>query len=224
MDRDALLFRRMFLGTLAAGCLYASLTRGADLLPPEPDAAWQVQVRPFPVRAPRNDSAAVPLTAEIKQLATELDPLALVPADAEPAVPAPVAADSVATVPAVSRETHFADENWTVTITPRPGVTVNGRRYADVYNSVPFSQAEYLANPGYRHEATMEILFNQLRPKTVVSHYEPQTIPSPPFTLYQPYRYSQTELYYAWRPQLPYSWGFPVSPMYPSYPTYPMLY
>lgn len=36
--------------------------------------------------------------------------------------------------------------------------------YFDVYRSIPFVRSEYEANPSYRHEATMEILFGQMRP------------------------------------------------------------
>jgi hypothetical protein len=72
-------------------------------------------------------------------------------------------------------------------------VTVNGLTYDAVYRSIPYSYTEYLANPGYRHEATMEVLFGQLRPTTVHKQYQPQPIvnvlPSP----YQPYIYSHCD-------------------------------
>ncbi len=38
-------------------------------------------------------------------------------------------------------------------------------RYSDVYRTIPFSRAEYDADPAYRHNATMELLLNQLRPE-----------------------------------------------------------
>lgn len=41
--------------------------------------------------------------------------------------------------------------------------------YAEVYNSIQFRRSEYLANPSYRHEATVEILLGQVRPKTVTN-------------------------------------------------------
>jgi hypothetical protein len=72
-------------------------------------------------------------------------------------------------------------------------VKVNGRTYEDVYRSIPFNHTEYMANPSYRHEATMEILFGQLRPMTIVKEQQAEPIvnelPSP----YQPYRYSHYE-------------------------------
>jgi hypothetical protein len=37
-------------------------------------------------------------------------------------------------------------------------------RYSEVYRSIPFSRAEYDADPTYRHNATMELLLKQLRP------------------------------------------------------------
>lgn len=41
---------------------------------------------------------------------------------------------------------------------------VEGVSYWDVYQSIPFIRSEYNANPSYRHEATMRILFGQLFP------------------------------------------------------------
>lgn len=37
-------------------------------------------------------------------------------------------------------------------------------RYSEIYRSIPFSRAEYDADPTYRHNATMELLLKQLRP------------------------------------------------------------
>jgi hypothetical protein len=37
------------------------------------------------------------------------------------------------------------------------------QKYSQVYNSIPFSRAEYEAYPSYRHDATMEFLFGQMR-------------------------------------------------------------
>lgn len=41
------------------------------------------------------------------------------------------------------------------------------REYQRVYDSIPFSRAEYDANPSYRHDATMEFLFGQMRPTVI---------------------------------------------------------
>ena len=52
---------------------------------------------------------------------------------------------------------------------------VTPEAYREIYNSIPFSRSEYLANRDYRHEATMEILFGQLRPTTIVKTVTPAT-------------------------------------------------
>lgn len=46
-------------------------------------------------------------------------------------------------------------------IIPQP---VRLPRYVDVYRTIPFSRAEYDVDPSYRHNATIELLLNQLRP------------------------------------------------------------
>ncbi|WP_157605181.1 hypothetical protein [Schlesneria paludicola] len=39
--------------------------------------------------------------------------------------------------------------------------------YRDIYFGLPFLRAEYNANPSYRHDTTMELLFNQMRPTVI---------------------------------------------------------
>jgi hypothetical protein len=75
-------------------------------------------------------------------------------------------------------------------------LAVNGRTYDEVYRSIPYSHTEYLANPEYRHEATMEILFGQLRPTTVHKQSEPRTIVNVPPSPYQPYIYSHYDYWH----------------------------
>lgn len=59
-----------------------------------------------------------------------------------------------------------------VPMMPYPGYRPS---YMEIYASIPFIRTEYLANPGYRHEATMEIMFGQLRP-TVINKTAPQPV------------------------------------------------
>ncbi|MGE3314282.1 MAG: hypothetical protein AB7O26_04125 [Planctomycetaceae bacterium] len=47
--------------------------------------------------------------------------------------------------------------------------------YEEAYRSIPFSRAEYQANPSYRHDAALEIMFGQLRPTTIVRNALPST-------------------------------------------------
>ncbi len=58
---------------------------------------------------------------------------------------------------------------------------VNPGDYLAVYQSIPFIRSEYIANPSYRHDTTMEILFGQLRP-AVIHKNPPQ--PRPHDTLF----------------------------------------
>jgi hypothetical protein len=43
----------------------------------------------------------------------------------------------------------------------------NSQAYRLVYDAIPFSRAEYDASPSYRHDATLEFLFGQLRPMVI---------------------------------------------------------
>ena len=79
-------------------------------------------------------------------------------------------------------ETSTVDKNLVPAIEePAPAVRRNEPRlvtpeaYREIYNSIPFSRAEYLANRDYRHAATMEILFGQLRPTKIVKTVAPAT-------------------------------------------------
>lgn len=48
-----------------------------------------------------------------------------------------------------------------------PAAKVDPADYREVYRTIPFVRSEYLANPSYRHDASMEILFGELRPTVV---------------------------------------------------------
>lgn len=79
-----------------------------------------------------------------------------------------------------------ADPNGTV-----PKAT---QSYGDVYRSIPFSRAEYNANPSYRHEAAMEMLFGQLRPTTIVRYSQPDAATNYDYNYFDyitPYRYDR---------------------------------
>ncbi len=53
-------------------------------------------------------------------------------------------------------------------------------KYEQIYNSIPYSRAEYLANPAYRHEATMELLLGTLRPTVVHKQDKPKRVYNQP--------------------------------------------
>lgn len=75
--------------------------------------------------------------------------------------------------PAENASTAESDDGALPVITPRSPDTapfpnpqvmpVQTALYRDIYFSIPFNRAEYNAYPSYRHDATMELLFNQMR-------------------------------------------------------------
>ena len=46
---------------------------------------------------------------------------------------------------------------------------INMASYIEVYNSIPFRRSEFLANPSFRHDATIELMLGQIRPKTITN-------------------------------------------------------
>lgn len=53
------------------------------------------------------------------------------------------------------------------------GASCNPLSYKAAYSAVPFSRAEYEANPGYRHDSAMELMFGTLRPTTIMKQTQP---------------------------------------------------
>ena len=150
---------------------------------------WKITIQPG-VRS--SQAGAIPpaprAATEIRLVSqTETDPVdqeSLPPAPAQPETvskisePAPV--PGVVTLPHLeTAPCRSADPLSLVQI------------YPQVYNSIPFSRAEYEANPSYRHDATMEFLFGQLRPTVIqrgtmeVNHRGPNVVmPVPAYTPY----------------------------------------
>jgi hypothetical protein len=111
-----------------------------------------------------------------------------------------------------------------VTVVPdsKPRLEVFGRDYAAAYRSIPFNRAEYDANPSYRHDAAMELLFGQMRPTTIVKQMPAPNTDQPQYSPYKRFipAYGDFESYQALplpyplfgggRPNLPYSefWNY----------------
>ena len=103
-------------------------------------------------------------------------------------------------------------DGWKVVIAPQEkpkskkgkGPKIDPAEYQRVYNSIPFNRAEYRANPSYRHEATMEILFGKMR-DTVIHKTQPQRAAAPRAAAAVPWRYNRNVSRYG----LNYSFYFP---------------
>lgn len=74
------------------------------------------------------------------------------------------------------------------------GIPVPRMTYAQAYAQIPFSRSEYEANPGYRHDAALELMFGVLRPVTVMRQSMPYFSRYPDLFRYRysvyPYPYS----------------------------------
>ncbi len=97
--------------------------------------------------------------------ARQLIPVDTEDATAEPSdIPAPPLALAQLSAPAPE-----GDDSG-IAIEPNPitnAAEEGARRYRTVHNSIPFSRSAFIVNPGYRHDATMELLLGQLRPASV---------------------------------------------------------
>jgi len=74
------------------------------------------------------------------------------------------------------------------------GILVPRMTYSQAYSQIPFYRSEYEANPGYRHDAAMELMFGAMRPTSIVRHTMPYFSRYPDFFRYRysvyPYSYS----------------------------------
>ena len=84
--------------------------------------------------------------------------------------------------------------------------------YTDAYESIPYSRTEYEANPSYRQEAAMELMFRTLRPTTIVKQNTPYTMRYPDFYRYPFSRYPNFQ-----RLDVHQFGGFQPGVLYPSY-------
>ncbi len=86
---------------------------------------------------------------------------------------------------------------WAIQITPRDAkkVVVNEKSYESIYNSIPYRRSEYLANPSYRHDTTVEIMFGKMRNTVVHRNDTQQRVVNPRPNLYEPRLYREMEFW-----------------------------
>ena len=90
----------------------------------------------------------------------------------EPQVPAAPVPDSwtIEVVPAATIRNLAPQAVGAPEEATESSVSVDRAEYLRIYNSIPFSRAEYRVNPGYRHDFAMEILTGNPRHQTIVKH------------------------------------------------------
>lgn len=108
---------------------------------------WTVTIQPGPRGISPRDHISRTVIRPVSQTETK-------PADAAAVSPAGTGSD-VVPLPAPAAPCATA---------ATPGAV---KLYSQVYDAIPFSRAEYEANPSYRHDATMEFLFGQMRPTVI---------------------------------------------------------
>lgn len=131
-------------------------------------AEWQVQIVPRYIIA-QNEPAQPVADSASEKWNVEITPRYVI-AQNETEQPA------AATVPEPPPAATDANAEYEgVAINPAPVSTreFNAKSYVDVYNSIPFSRSEYDYNPGYRHEATMELLLGQVKTRTIIERAAP---------------------------------------------------
>jgi hypothetical protein len=143
-------------------------------------AAMLVPMSVFGQAADARAIRIVPATKlRAPSLATDAGQRSVQVAALQPAKPAPAPAD----------ERLQAGSDGLQIVPALPGsVAPPGRpSYAQVYRSIPFSRAEYDANPSYRHETTMSLLFNQLPQMQIIKQQGPPIVRE--YGYITPYRY-----------------------------------
>ncbi len=123
----------------------------------------------------------------------------------------PVRYTKIVDVPQKLPEVSLPATTLSTTTKPAPETICNhsptASTYEAIYRSIPFSRAEYLANPSYRHEATMEMMMGQLRPTVIHKTYRARVQGSFPAQI--PYRthYQLAPLDRSWYNRYPFFGG-----------------
>ncbi|HUG90929.1 MAG TPA: hypothetical protein VML55_08855 [Planctomycetaceae bacterium] len=135
----------------------------------ESGGAWQIVIAPAEASA----LALQPALPEDAAAGPEVRDEAAEPADQPPR-------------PLAEPRTIRTEEHGVEIVAEAPASST----YADLSRSIPFSRAEYDANPSYRHDATMELLTGSPRPPRCcppATPYGPAAYPSPGYAPFDPY-------------------------------------
>jgi hypothetical protein len=187
-------------GVIGCVCAAALQVMSADAADVIRDKEWSIKIRPHGRGVRSSQTVEEPhrrvIPAVYQGPSLDVTPA---PESVEPA-PAPAkneASDSkkldgLQLTPSVSPAPATHSDPATRSVDLVPGVLPRTMSYTEAYASVPFSRTEYEANPTYRHQAAMELVFQTLRPTTIVQNSTPRAFRYP--DSYQiPYPYSGTQ-------------------------------
>lgn len=143
---------------------------------------------PFEAEEPTEESETLPVPQAIEPTepapAADPDPLPMPPA------PAPQKDQLSESAPVVDQTEYHAISDMGIAIVPNYRQPTRGDEYRRIYGSIPFSRAEYLANPSYRHDSTMELMTGVPRQSALSGGYTPRIAgetPRSPLFLYNRY-------------------------------------
>jgi hypothetical protein len=143
--------------------LAATATGAAELAPVRNTrAAWTIQI------VPRQVGPAIALGSAIQNGPT-ITPMR------KPVAPTDERAAAAPAPPKPGIEPNAAGS---------AAVRIDSTLYETIYASIPFNRAEYFANPGYRHDATMSLLLGQPYQSLSSGNYRPQALDSVPVDRY----------------------------------------
>ncbi len=182
------LLRRAFLLALVPAVVLAGRLAKSEVfrVPTDDGGEWSITITPADRIVAAIEEPTAPLLEGEKLSPTFLEAGEIEPVD-EPStetVPSPQAQEAPVPMPpspAPAVETPTFDSprfyevpDTGIAIIPNHSQLSRGDDYEQIYNSIPFSRAEYLANPSYRHDTTMELLTGTPRQTVVHRNYTPQ--------------------------------------------------
>jgi hypothetical protein len=153
----------------------ASEKEGVKAPAPENGSTVKSEVKegeaaPAPVEPPAAAAPAPAAPAPAAAAPAVLQPLVVEPTWVIGIYPAYPEGEVVTASHTVVEPTNVSATNGPTMIYPCPTARMS---YKDAYDQIPFSRAEYEANPGYRHDAAMELVFGAQRPTTIVKQNMP---------------------------------------------------
>ncbi|MEW4489841.1 hypothetical protein AB1L42_17290 [Thalassoglobus sp. JC818] len=163
---------------------------------PAADSAPASDVAPAAAPEPATDPAPAAETAPVADPAPAAEPE---PAAEElpplPPEPEKVEEKAPVVIPSKNGQTTLLNGNWSIRITPAPRPQTDDASaeklakvdtYKQIYDAIPYRRADYLANPNYRHDTAVEILFGEMRPTVIHRQDQPQRVVNPRPQIFRP--------------------------------------
>ncbi|MCA9076119.1 MAG: hypothetical protein KDA93_13910 [Planctomycetaceae bacterium] len=193
------LLRRAFLFALIPAVILAGQIAKSEVVrvPTGDGDQWTITITPADRIVAALDEPNAPLpegetivpespTAEPTESlpAADLESLPMPPAPVPQSVPVPES------TPATIQPQYSETDDMGIAIVPNYRQPTRASEYRHLYDSIPFSRAEYLANPSYRHDSTMELMTGVPRQSALSRGYTPRLAgetPRSPLFLYNRY-------------------------------------